>query len=67
MNVRITAAPVSEESELIREIESLIDKFVAGTATDSDKRRYLELSKRRVDLMQPAYRGGHERRREKVA
>ncbi len=67
MNVRTAATPVSEESELVREIEALIDKMVAGNATDEDKRRYVALTKRRVDLMQPAYIGGQERRREKVA
>lgn len=66
MNVRL-ATSVSEESELVLEIEALIDKIVAGTATAEDKRRYLALSKRRVDLMQPAYIRGRERRREKVA
>jgi hypothetical protein len=42
---------MSEESELVRQIEALIAKIVAGTATEEEKRQYQDLSKRRVDLM----------------
>jgi hypothetical protein len=68
MNVRApTPTMTTEESDLVRQIEILIGKIVAGTATAEDRRRYVTLSKRRVDLMLPSFRIDHERRREKVA
>jgi hypothetical protein len=55
MNVRPpTPTMTTEESDLVRQIEILIGKIVAGTATAEDRRRYVTLSKRRVDLMLPS-------------
>lgn len=42
---------VSQESEIDREIEELIQKQVAGKATDDDIRRYNDLTRRRAQLM----------------
>jgi hypothetical protein len=53
---------MSQEAELVRQIEELIAKIVAGNATEEDKRQYRDLSKRRVDLMQPHFGGPAEKR-----
>jgi hypothetical protein len=45
--------PMSEEAELDRKIEALIGKIVAGTATAEDRDLYRDLTRRRVQLMQP--------------
>jgi hypothetical protein len=45
--------PMSEEAELDRQIEALIGKIVAETATDDDRELYRRLTRRRVELMQP--------------
>jgi hypothetical protein len=66
MNQRTELATMSEESDIVRQIEALLDKIVAGVATDEDRRRYVALLKRRGDLMQPSFSGG-ERRRARVA
>ena len=46
--------PISAEAALDREIEELIAKIVAGTATDEEAARYNELSRQRVRRMQPS-------------
>jgi hypothetical protein len=66
------ALAMSEESEIDREVTRLIAKMVAGEATEADKRKYNDLSRRRAALMQPALfprneRRGDERRGAKVA
>lgn len=45
--------PMSEEAELDRQIEALIGKIMAGGATAEDREKYRELTRRRVELMQP--------------
>jgi hypothetical protein len=51
--------PMSEEAELDRQIEALIGKIVAETATAEDRELYRRLTRRRVELMQPGpLRGG---------
>lgn len=58
---------MSEEAEIDREIARLIAKMVADEATEADKRKYNDLSKRRAALMQRALFPRTERRRANVA
>jgi hypothetical protein len=60
----IIDVPMSEEAELDRKIERLIGRIVAETATEEDREMYRQLTRRRVELMQPGplRTGGGSRR-----
>ena len=53
----------SRESDLIREIDRLINKIVNGSSTPEDKAVLDRLLEERSNLMHPAPTGGFEERR----
>tara|TARA_R110002051_G_scaffold93998_1_gene163771 strand:+ start:1176 stop:1358 length:183 start_codon:yes stop_codon:yes gene_type:complete len=45
--------PVSQESEIDRQISSLMVKVAKGSATEAERKKFRELSVKRVRLMRP--------------